>query len=738
MHDGGTGVWYYCLISARSAPVYNEVMRRPALAMALLAPALILTVFWLRPDLDPSYRIPILHFYVVTFTSLAATVISFLLIAALGSVARPRHLLAAVAFAVMGSLFSVHGLTTPGALIPVSHPAVPAVSLSSWLTLFSGGVIFAIAGMDRPHGLSHTFLVRFIVVTAGAVMLFISVVVAVPQWLGALEASAAPWHRRLLFGASFVVWIIAAVQLFRTWRETRNRIDGALAIVAGLLAQATVSMHLFPLWNLSWWSYHFILLGSFLLTVTILFSTYEQAREFRLSRYFLAAASVLTVFLALVASFLFSRFAERALTDHIVHDVQTMLEAFVEDAGKMLPLQASVEEVRETFAARLGALPVDAAAVYDLEGHRLHGRGSNSSYYAAGSYGPMWQNVLRGETVVNIVPPGAGGDGIDDYGGAAPSSAHVAYGYLTVGNGPQPVGVLVTRTEVSHLSEAIMHARLMGLTIAALTMGLLFTLLWLVVRRADSIIAARSEELASAYRDLRQAEAMRDDLTHMIVHDLRTPLTAILMSLGLLKRLPQKAVNGASQNQHHDRVVDRTTRAAQRLDQMIDDILMVSKIEKGEFRPRRREVSLSQLLDEQLDPYYLQATAEEKSLNLECPHKLRATIDPALTGRVVENLVSNAFKYTSRGGCITVSAQNYNGTLALSVRDDGEGIPDAYKRQIFGKYSQAPVKDGHQVRKGIGLGLAFCRLAVEAHGGTIWVQDAPGGGSEFRMEMPRE
>lgn len=705
--------------------------------MALFAPALILGLFWLRPDLDPSYRIPILHFYIVTFTSLAATVISFLLIAALGSVARPRHLLAAVAFAVMGTLFSVHGLTTPGALIPVSHPAVPAVSLSSWLTLFSGGIIFAIAGMDRPHRLSRPFLVRFIIVTAGAVMLFISIVVAVPQWLGALETSAAPWHRRLLFSASFVVWIIAAVQLFRTWRDTRNRIDGALAIVAGLLAQATVSMHVFPLWNLSWWTYHFILLGSFLLTVTILFATYEQAREFRLGRYFLGAASILTVFLALVASFLFSRFAERALTDHIVHDVQTTLETFVEDASKALPSQAAVEEVRQTFAARLGAIPADAATVYDLDGHKLYGREDDSSYYAVGSHAPLWQNVLRGETVVNIVPPG-GNDGNDAYGDATSSSAHLAYGYLTVGNGPQPVGVLVTRTEVTHLTEAIRRARLMGLLIAASTMGLLFTLLWLVVRRADSIIAARSEELATAYRELRHAEAMRDDLTHMIVHDLRTPLTAILMSLGLLKRLPQKAIQGASRSDYHDRVVDRTTRAAQRLDQMIDDILMVSKIEKGDFQPRRTEVLLSHLLDEQLDPYYLQATAEEKTLDLQCPDALRARIDPALTGRIVENLVSNALKYTSRGGRITVSAQNYNGTLALSVRDDGEGIPDAFKQQIFGKYSQAPVEDGHQVRKGVGLGLAFCRLAVEAHGGTIWVEDAPGGGSEFRMEMPRE
>ncbi|HZD10369.1 MAG TPA: HAMP domain-containing sensor histidine kinase [Candidatus Binatia bacterium] len=592
-------------------------MRRPAIVLVLIAPAAILFFFWLRPDLDTAIRVPVLHFYVVTFTSLSATVVSFLLIVALGSVARPRHVLAAVAFAVMGTLFSIHGLTTPGAIIPATHPAVPAVSWSAWLTLFSGGVIFAIAGMDRPQGLSPRFLIHFIIAAAVGVMLYISVVLTVPQWLGAIEANAAPWHRRLLFIFSFGVWLLAAIQLFRTWRETRQPIDGTLTLVAGLLAQSTVSMHVFPLWNLSWWLYHLLLLGSFLLTATILFSAYEHAREFRLVRYFLAASAILTVLLALVASFLFSEFAEHVLT--------TM--------------------------------------------------GSSAASAAVSGYG----------------------------------------------------------LDTTDVTEAVMRARSTGLLIATVTMGVLFTVLLLVVRRADAIITARSKQLAVALRDLRQAEVMRDDLTHMIVHDLRTPLTAILTSLGLLKRLPPDA-----SGENRVRIVDRTVSAAQRLDKMIDEILMVSKMEKGELHPRREPVSLPQLLAQQLDPYYLQATAEDKTLDVACAEELQASIDPMLTGRVLENLLSNAFKYTSRGGHITVSAQGQNGVLTMHVRDDGEGIPDAYKEQIFGKFNRVPEMAGRPVRKGTGLGLAFCRLAVEAHGGTIWVQDAPGGGSEFIMKMPRE
>lgn len=542
---------------------------------------------------------------------MAGTVVSFLLIAALGSVARPRHLLAAVAFAVMGSLFSVHGLTTPGAIIPATHPAAPAVSWASSLTLFSGGVIFAIAALDRPRGFSAAFMLRFIIASAFAVMLFISVVIVAPFILGSIEQSLAPWHFRALFLFSFLVWLFAAVQLTRTWRETGDRIDGALALGAGLLTQATISMHLFTLWHLSWWLYHFLLLDSFLLAAYTLFTEYEQAREFRLSRYFLAAAAIMTVLLGLVAAYLFSGFTESLL------------------------------------ATELG-----------------------SAVALAGDEAPLTDIVVR--------------------------------------------------------------ARSTGLLIGLGTMGLLFMALWLVVRRADGIITTRSQELAAAYRDLRRAEGMRDDLSHMIVHDLRTPLTAIITSLSLLQRMAPNMRASAQ-----DRIVGRATRAAERLDAMIDEILMVSKMEKGELRLRREKVMLEPLLKQQLDPYFLQASAEEKMLCLDCPVELDACLDPALTGRVVENLVSNAFKYTARGGHIRVAATAANGTLTMSVTDDGDGVPDAYKEQIFGKFSQVPEQEGRPVRKGTGLGLAFCRLAIEAHGGRIWVQDAPGGGSDFKVIIPR-
>lgn len=577
-------------------------MRRSPISWALLTPALILLFFWIRPQADSAFRAPLFHFYIVTFTSFAATVVSFLLVAILGPLAQARHLLAAVAFALMGTLFVVHGLATPGALIPASHPAVPAIGWAAWLTLFVGGVVFALAGVGRRNAAERFSLPPVVVALAVVVLLFISVVVAVPQWLRVVESSAGPWHRRLLFLSSLGVWITAAYYFRKQWQGSGNAIDRSLAMVATLLAQATVSMHLFPVWRLSWWLYHALLLAGFLLTAFVLFKAHERARQFRLVPYYLAASLILTALLALIASYLFNGFAQRLTSDGMA------------------------------------------------------------------------------------------------------------------------------------LAEATRRARLAGLAIGSLTMGSLSAALLIVVRRADRIITARTEELAVAYRDLRRAEAMRDDLTQMIVHDLRTPLTAILSSLGLLRQLPGKG--NEVQSGLQARVVDRTNRAAKRLERMIDDILTVGKIESGELTPQREKVKVATLLERHLDPFLLRAGSEGKALAVECPPHLNAHLDPELTGRMLENLVNNAFKYTTSGGKIAVSAVRENGTLRMSVRDNGQGIPDEFKEHVFGKFAQVPAESGESSRKGTGLGLAFCQLVVEAHGGRIWVEDSPEGGSDFRVSIP--
>jgi signal transduction histidine kinase len=363
----------------------------------------------------------------------------------------------------------------------------------------------------------------------------------------------------------------------------------------------------------------------------------------------------------------------------------------------------------------LPSLPVDEARIYDLRyaeatlPAQLPGGGIDRS-------SAFWQTLVAGETAVQIYAPDEPATGY------TPSAAVHTVGTYTLLPGGQEGKVLLTLSEAPQLTQKMMEARGAGLAITAVTMGLLF---------ADGIIRARGEELALAYQELRRAEAMRDDLTNMIIHDLRTPLTAISASLELLNHLSEQPLGQAE-----GQIVDRARRAAHRLNSMIGDILAVAKMETGELTPKLEQVVLAELLAERLEVFSVQATVEEKALRVDCPPHLTARLDPALAGRVVENLVNNAFKYTRPGGTIAVAASGSNGVVQVSVRDTGAGIPDEYKEFIFSKFGQIPGEGSESLRKGAGLGLAFCRLVAEAHGGKIWVEDNPGGGSNFVMQVP--
>jgi signal transduction histidine kinase len=295
-----------------------------------------------------------------------------------------------------------------------------------------------------------------------------------------------------------------------------------------------------------------------------------------------------------------------------------------------------------------------------------------------------------------------------------------------------PIGYAQIAIMARDINQIVLQARLTGLVITALSMSVLFSILLLVVARADQIITVRNEELSVAYQDLREAEAMRDDLTNMIVHDLKNPLTTIYGTLGLVKSL-----NAQDQPDTSRYYVEQALRASERMTGLIEDILAVSKMEAGQLEPDIKLTVVGQLLAESLDSFVSRAKEEKKQLTLTCPDDLEARLDVAMISRVIENLLSNALKYTDPGGQIQLSAWIQVKQLYIRIRDDGQGISDAYKQQIFGKFAQAPNANEKPERKGTGLGLAFCSLAVQQHGGTIWVEDAPGGGSDFVFSLPQ-
>jgi signal transduction histidine kinase len=257
--------------------------------------------------------------------------------------------------------------------------------------------------------------------------------------------------------------------------------------------------------------------------------------------------------------------------------------------------------------------------------------------------------------------------------------------------------------------------------------------LLLIVNRADLLIRTRTQELELAYANLRQAEGMRDDLTNMIVHDLRNPLTALTANLDLIG----KTMNNPAYPDAPPRFLAGARLAGQRMTGMIDDLLNVSKFEAGELRLVTAPIYLPTLLADKMDSYRTQAEKESKTLSLNAPADLpTVTADGNLISRVVDNLLSNAFKYTDPGGTITVEAENKGSEIIVRVRDNGQGIPPEFMAKIFTKFAQASSANGAPLRKGTGLGLAFCRMAVEAHGGKIRVDSTQGRGSTFYFTLP--
>jgi len=238
--------------------------------------------------------------------------------------------------------------------------------------------------------------------------------------------------------------------------------------------------------------------------------------------------------------------------------------------------------------------------------------------------------------------------------------------------------------------------------------------------------------LASVFRRPSQKVERQAELFDRMVHDLRAPLTVISSNFNILSThgddLPPEM---------RQRFVANTRLAVDRMTSLLDDMLAVSKIESDELPLRLENVSVADFLRGRLEAFEGQAYESEIRCALDCPPDLSTRFDLSLMGRVIENLISNAFKYTPKGGVIQVAASADGRGVRFSVRDNGSGIPDEYKQRIFEKYFQAPDHEDQRARQGVGLGLNFCCLIIEAHGGRIWVEDAAGGGSDFIFLLPQ-
>jgi PAS domain S-box-containing protein len=222
-------------------------------------------------------------------------------------------------------------------------------------------------------------------------------------------------------------------------------------------------------------------------------------------------------------------------------------------------------------------------------------------------------------------------------------------------------------------------------------------------------------------------DELRSDLTSMLFHDMRSPLGNVISSLQLLMDPPPTDETVRS-------LLTISLRSARRLSRMIDSLLDLRRLEEGRAVIRRAKVSLAALAAEAVEEAQPVAEGKGIMLQLNLPLNLPTVeADPDMTRRVVSNLLDNAVKYTPSGGSIRLMAELVDQAVVFTVADSGPGIPTEERHRIFDKYNRI---ERVGAPKGLGLGLAFCRLAVKAHGGRIWVESPSEGGAAFRFSLP--
>jgi NtrC-family two-component system sensor histidine kinase KinB len=229
---------------------------------------------------------------------------------------------------------------------------------------------------------------------------------------------------------------------------------------------------------------------------------------------------------------------------------------------------------------------------------------------------------------------------------------------------------------------------------------------------------------------LRELDRLKTEFIGVASHELRTPVTSLLLSVELMQ---QEAVGALNKSQKE--IVAAQREDLERLERMMRDLLELTRLESGVTPPRFELIDPATIISSSADAVRPQAEEKGVELNIESSENLPGfRADAAQIGRVLINLLNNAIRHTPAGGRVTLSAQVSadSGKLLFKVCDTGAGIPEAYKDRIFERFVQVPGATGG----GSGLGLSIARNIVKAHQGEISVESSPGEGSMFIVTLP--
>jgi signal transduction histidine kinase len=241
-------------------------------------------------------------------------------------------------------------------------------------------------------------------------------------------------------------------------------------------------------------------------------------------------------------------------------------------------------------------------------------------------------------------------------------------------------------------------------------------------RTADLERAAEREREDA--EQLRELDRVKNLLLQAVSHDLRSPITSVLGSARMLERADELDLG----QDDRDTLARGLSSSARKMNRLVEDILDIDRLERGIIAPRRQMTDMAALVSEVAPDA---AVAGTHTLHVETT-PVSIAVDAPKVERIVDNLVSNAMKYTPRGTDIWVRVAPIPGGALIVVEDAGPGVPDQIKETIFEPFTQG---DPEARVPGVGVGLSLVARFAELHGGRAWVEDRDGGGASFHVEL---
>jgi PAS domain S-box-containing protein len=308
---------------------------------------------------------------------------------------------------------------------------------------------------------------------------------------------------------------------------------------------------------------------------------------------------------------------------------------------------------------------------------------------------------------------------------------HVSSEFLeSVAQGPEHLQALRSVSPTSIMAvPLLMRGQLLGaIALISSTPSRVYRAGDLRLAEALADRAAVAIENARLYRASVDASQLRDQVLGVVAHDLRNPLSTILLNAATLKR------HGPDPERRSQKRSDAIHHAATRMNRLIQDLLDVAVMESGQLTIERARLSAHEVIVGAVDTQRPLAFSSSLELRVELDREV-----PDIWGdrdrllQVFENLIGNAIKFTKAGGCITVSATSRDHEVIFRVADTGSGIAPENLPRVFDRFWQATSTD----RQGAGLGLPITKGIVEAHGGRVWVESTPSRGTTFSFTIPQ-